>query len=128
MRLVVDANVLFALAKPDSVANELVKRQKINLIAPDFALLELHKHKKELIAKSGNSEYETLLKSKVHFVKIEEYKPFVLKALKMTSDAKDAVYIALAMKYNSMIWSNDSHLKEQKHIQVFTTSELIDLV
>ncbi len=71
MKFVADANVLFALSKNGSAANEIVAAQKLVLVAPDFALEELHKYKGEVLAKSGEKSFDTVidsLKRKVVFV------------------------------------------------------------
>ncbi|MEI6732208.1 MAG: PIN domain-containing protein, partial [archaeon] len=40
-------------------------------------------------------------------------------------DIKDAMYLALALKLNCPIWSNDKLLKNQTQIKVYSTSELM---
>ena len=130
MKFVVDANVLFALAKPSSVANDIFSMYELKLIAPDFALIELLKYKEELVAKSEMDSFEegiSSLKSKVVFVDKNEYKDLIEKGAELISDEKDAAYLALALRLFLPIWSNDSHFKEQSQIEVFTTKELIEL-
>ena len=131
MKFVVDANVLFALAKPDSAANNILSAYKLKLVAPDFALMELLKYKDELVAKSGVSSFEKIissLKNKVVFVDKGEYKDLIKKADKLISDEKDVAYLALALRLFFPIWSNDPHFKEQSQIEVFTTKDLIELL
>jgi len=43
-------------------------------------------------------------------------------------DEKDTPFLALAMQLNCPIWSNDKHFKEQQVAEVYTTSEIIDLI
>ena len=129
MKLVVDANVLFALAKPSSTANHLLTRYSLKLLAPDFALIELYKYKNDLVSKSNNGTFEEIvasLKQKVTFVDREKYTPLMSRAESMMPDPKDVTYCALALSLFLPIWSNDHHLKTQKHISVFTTKELVD--
>ena len=128
MDFVVDANVLFALAKPSSVANEIVKRYGLRLLAPDFALIELHKHKSELVSKSGNSfsDIITSLQQKVVFVDESSYRSQLPKATSLISDEDDIAYLALALTFFLPVWSNDPHLKEQSAVPVCTTKELVE--
>lgn len=128
MRFVIDANILFALSKPSSVANNILLRYKPRLLAPDFALFELYKYKRELIKKSGIDNFDKIidsLKSKVVFVDKAEYKALLKKAHLLLPDPKDAPYLALALYKGLAVWSNDQHFKEQSLIKVFTTEELI---
>lgn len=127
MKFVVDANILFALSKPSSVANSLSSKFSLKLLAPDFALIELHKYKDVLSDKSEidfNSAIK-FLKEKVVFVDKSEYSELIKKFSSKISDPKDVTYLALASKLNLPIWSNDKHFKEQSLIPVFTTEELI---
>lgn len=131
MRLVADANVLFALSKSSSVANEILSRYRMALLTPDFALVELYKYKDDLVRNSGIDNFDKIiefLKNKVVFVVAEEYKDLINKAILLLPDPKDAAYLALALKFDVSIWSNDPHLKQQNKIEVFTTEELLNLL
>jgi len=131
MKFVVDANVLFALAKSSSTANEILSRHSLKLIAPDFALVELYKYKRELLQKSNFKSFELLissLKNKVLFVDNSEYENLLKSSSLKISDPKDISYLALALKLKIPIWSNDKHFKKQSSIDVFTTEELIEFL
>ncbi|MFH1849354.1 MAG: PIN domain-containing protein [archaeon] len=130
VKLVVDANVLFAMAKPSSAANELVSRFSLKLLAPDFSFYELIKYKKDLVNKSGESfdSIIELLKEKVAFLEVGHYASEIKKLSAEISDPKDIVYLALAYRTGVPIWSNDKHFKEQDMVEVFTTRELIELL
>ena len=130
MRFVVDANILFSLAKPLTASNKLVSKFGLELVAPDFALIELYKHKEELVRKSGldfNSIINSL-KDKVVFVDKSEYSGLMKNFKSKISDISDIPYLALADKLNLPIWSLDPHLKEQMEIEIFTTAELIGFI
>lgn len=130
MKLVVDANILFSLSKESSSAYLISQKFNLKLSAPKFALLELSKYKEELIKKSKR-DFESImsdLKQRVSFIDESEYSEFLSEPQIKVSDAKDITYLALALKTNSPIWSNDPHLKQQSSITVFTTSELIEIL
>jgi len=58
----------------------------------------------------------------------EEIVVYTAKAEEISPDKKDILYIALALKLNCAIWSNDKQLKEkQKEVHVFSTEELMNL-
>jgi predicted nucleic acid-binding protein len=129
MKLVVDANILFSLAKESSSASLILQKFKFKLSAPKFALSELSKYKEELIKKS-EKEFDLIildLKEKVNFIDEQEYKEFLSEPKIKVSDQKDITYLALALKIKSPIWSNDPHLKQQSSITVFTISELVEI-
>jgi len=42
-------------------------------------------------------------------------------------DEKDTPFLALAMQLSCPIWSNDNHFKEQQVIEVYTTSEIVEM-
>lgn len=41
-------------------------------------------------------------------------------------DEKDTPFLALALKLEYPIWSNDKHFKKQEKIQVYTTEDLLE--
>lgn len=128
MKFIVDANVVFALSKSSSVANNILSKYELKLLSPEFALVELYKYKSDLIKKSGIGSFSKIiesLKTKVTFIVNDEYDAFFKKVLLLIPDLKDSPYLALAFKFNCPIWSNDLHLKKQSVIPVFTTKELI---
>lgn len=131
MKFIADANVLFSLAKPDSVTSDIAKTRKVTLLAPDFAIIELHKYKEDLLAISGEKNFASViesLKKKVVFVDYSDYKDKIKDAASKLSDKDDAAYLALAMAVHLPVWSNDKQLKEQSFVDVFTTKEVIALL
>ncbi len=130
MKFIVDANILFALSNPSSVANFLFSEFSLKLFSPDFALTEIEKYKDEISNKSKvdfNSAIKSL-KEKVVFIDKSEYSELIGKFSSKISDPKDVVYLALASKLSLPIWSNDKHFKEQPLIPVFTTGELVEFL
>ncbi|MEK6934133.1 MAG: PIN domain-containing protein [Nanoarchaeota archaeon] len=131
MKIVVDANVLFSLCKPDSTTNLIFNKLKLQLFAPYFALRELAKYKNKLLEKSREGDFKTLtakLKTKVSFLNEIEYKEEIEQVEKLISDPKDIAYLAPSIRLNASILSDDPHFKEQNLIQVFTTKDLIFLL
>ena len=131
MDLVIDANILFAALIKKSGTSEILFKH--TLYAPEFIFLEFRKYKDELKAKTHRNEEDfnelfDIFERTVILIPKEEIQPFLAKAEKISPDPKDVSYIALALKLNCAIWSNDKPLKEkQKEVKIFSTTELMNL-
>ena len=134
MKLVVDANILFASLIRDSLTAELLLSDKLNLFAPEFLFDEFIKYEKYLLEKTNRSKedfehYLTILREEIEIIPHNIIAQFIEKAEKFSPDPKVTVYLACARAIDSKIWSNDKKLKEdQKEIEVITTEELIHKV
>lgn len=131
MKLVVDANILFAaLIKKSSTAKLLIS-DKLQLFAPEFLFTEFTKYEELILKKTHRSHEEfnqllEILKEQITIVPKKKITPFIDKVEKISPDPKDTVYLALAFALKSNIWSNDKRLKQgQEKITVFSTEELI---
>ncbi|PIN93037.1 hypothetical protein COU54_04775 [Candidatus Pacearchaeota archaeon CG10_big_fil_rev_8_21_14_0_10_31_24] len=130
MNLVADTNILFSLCNKNSTANLLTHKHQLNLFSLNYALLELEKYKETLIKKSNQSFTDSinLLKQLVQFINVKDLKKEIQECKFLTQDLADIPFLALAKHLNITIWSNDSHLKEQSLIQVFSTLDLLKLL
>ena len=134
MRLVIDTNILFSFFRKDSTTRNLISRFEIfELFAPSFCIEELLKYKQLICKKAGISEetFKKVLEELNIFVKIvplNEYSKFLPKAKSICPDPDDIDFFALALKLNCPIWSNDTKLKKQSAIKVFSTRELMKLL
>ena len=131
MKLIVDANILFAgLIKEGSTA-ELLISDKLQLFAPEFLFTEFTKYKDVILRKNHRNEEEfnnflVILKEQISVVPKKEITPFMDKADKISPDPKDTIYLALAIALKSNIWSNNRKLKQgQDKITIYSTVELI---
>jgi predicted nucleic acid-binding protein len=103
---------------------------------PEYSLLEIKEHEKEILAKSGLSKEEFILLMKnlmkylliVKTAKIEKYRDRAYKIMGWI-DEDDVMFIACALSYpKSMIWSDDKHFKIQKEIKVYNTQEIMKIL
>ena len=131
MDLVIDSNILFAaLLKEGGTSDILFKH---TLYAPEFIFEEFKKYKNYLKGKTKRMEEDfnelfDLFERNAILIPKEEIDPFIEKAEKISPDAKDVPYLALALKLRCGLWSNDKDLKEkQSVIQVYSTKELIKM-
>ena len=133
MRLVLDNNSLFSIMNPYSISAYLFASIRCEFIAPEFIKSELKEIKEECLFKSKLSEQQFEMRQKeveesIDFFKSSEYEDFLEKAKSAISDPDDADFLALALAFNSAIWSNDPHLKEQSLVKVFTTEDLVKMI
>jgi len=131
MKLVIDANILFAALIKDSFTAELIISDELQLFAPEFLLEEFAKYENYIIEKTyrGKDDFKKFLeflKEYITFIPQKAIAPFLETAGNFSPDPKDTVYIALALVIKSAIWSNDKKLKrEQNQIEILTTKELV---
>jgi len=131
MKLVLDNNIFFSLMNPKSIASYVFFFIDEKIYAPEFINIEFEKYKELCLSKSKLSEHEFELRQKeiekqIKFVKLSEYTPFIKQASNAIVDKNDVDFLALALKLNSVIWSNDVHLKQQQLVKVYTTKDLIE--
>jgi len=135
LRFVVDTNVLFSVFKRDSGTRKIIYGHEfeLELHSPLFAVSELKELKDVVIKKAKISEaqfYQILeeLNERIFLWPIESYVEFIPIAEKITPDPDDVPFVALALKLNAYLWSNDKRLKETKEIKVLSTSEIIKML
>ena len=131
LRLIIDANVLIAALIKDDVTAALLYSKNLQLFAPSQLLVEVRKYKDIIKRKSGmdDEEFKELLKSfkrRITFIENEEFIDLLDEADKISPDEGDAPYVALSLKLNVGIWSNDKALKDrQDSVMVYNTNDVI---
>ena len=133
MELVLDANILFAALIKHGKTIELFLDLRLHLFGPDFLLVEFEKYKNTIIKKShkNKQEFEEIFKqiTKVlNIVSKEKFKDKFDEAKKISPDSNDAPYFALSLKLKCPIWSNDTLLKKQNKIKVYSTTEMLKII
>ena len=134
MDLVIDANILFSAIIRQGMTSDLLVRTDLRLFAPEFILTEFNKYKAVIKRKSkkSNDEFERLIEifqRRITLVPEQEFQSFIGKAKSFSPDPKDTPYLALAMRLNCGIWSNDKPLKNgQTKVNVHSTHELIEIL
>lgn len=133
MKLVIDANVIIASFIRKGKAAELLINPMLEFYAPDFIMEEIFKYKEEVLSKTNRS-IESLsiilseMLSVVNIVSKKEIELYLDEALEIIKDKKDTPYIALAIKLNCPILSNDKDMKEQNRVKVYTIEEILSLL
>ena len=134
MELVVDANILFSELMKEWTTRELMLNDELVLFAPEYIIDEFLEHIIELERKTYVKEYplqniaqKLILESNINIIPLNEIRPFVEKAKKISPDPHDVLYFATAIRMNCSIWSNDKKLKSQNIVNVYATHDLIKL-
>ena len=131
MDLVIDSNILFAALLKESGTSDILFKHK--RYAPEFIFEEFRKYKDYLKGKTKRNEENfnelfDLFERNVILIPKEEIESFIEKAEKISPDAKDIPYLALALKLKCGLWSNDGDLKEKQNvIKVYSTEDLFNM-
>ena len=132
MKLVIDANIAFSLLKKRSFTRRLAQEHSLELYSHKFILEELEEHSKELceLLKVSEDKFERIkeILSKLVNLKVKVSPQQLNRAASLISDPDDKQYLALVLRLNCPIWSNDPHFQEElvkNAVKVFTTEELI---
>ena len=133
MKLVLDANILFAALIKKSITTELLFNPALELYSCDYIIEEFFKYEELLNKKCHHSRENFIqilhsLKSVINVVKEEEYSDFISSATKITPDENDRMYFALSLKLKCPIWSNDKRLKNQDKVKIYSTGEIINIL
>ncbi len=110
MHLVVDSNILFSIiiSGEKSKAFKVIKKYSVDLFFPEEGLLEFKEHKNKL--KTKEFEFRMFLAfSLIHIIPQEFYLDKIREAYEIARnfDEDDTPFIALALKLNIPVWTND---------------------
>jgi len=141
MKIVADTNVLFTFFWKGSAIWGIVYKN-VRIYSPKTALEEIGGHKEEIMkkAKLSKTEYADIrrqLEGWVEFVPIEGYRECLKRAAGLAGGLAekereemldDADFLALSIKLDCPLWTNDALLRKQHRVIVFSTKEMISLV
>ncbi len=119
--------------KPDSTNSHLFSIMSIEFLAPEFINYEFKKYEDECLLKSKLSKIDFIKRKKeildkIKFIKFLEYEELIKEAKSYIKDIDDAPYLALALKLNCPVWSNDKRLKEQNKVKILSTEDIIEIL
>lgn len=137
--LVVDACILFSFFKNGSDRRKIIEKLSnsgCSLISPVFVFEELAKNKEKVkkFAKLDESAFAflfSLLELKIESFSKDAYEEFLPEANTISPHGeheKDDPYFALALAFNSPIWSDEGAFKRQHKVKIFSTRELARLL
>lgn len=119
--IVIDTNLFFgALRTADSYVRDIIERDDLHFIAPNYLVVEIFIHKDAILRKSKVQEaalYELLAITlqKIRFVNEESVSlGNIIEAYRLCSgvDEKDAPFVALALEFDAVLWTRDQTFKD----------------
>ena len=132
MRVIIDSNVLFSALIKDSVTRKIILNYENLFLFPEYIFREINNHKDELYKKSGMDKHEfnqllQLILDKVLVVPQKSLSSYREEAKKLVRniDINDICFIACALAYQAILWSDDKKLKAIKKIRILNTKEII---
>lgn len=132
MNIVIDTNILMSALIKEGITRYIITDFGLNLLFPELEFREIENHKKEILKKSelSEKEFNILLISLLKYIKIiktEKILDYREEANEIMSkiDPDDAMFIATALAFDALIWSDDKHLKMQNKIKVLNTVDII---
>ena len=133
MKIVVDTNILFSFFWESSLTRKLILTSSLELYSPEYVIEETLKYRTDIIEKTKikNKDFDKYLnelKNTINLIKRIDYSDFLVDAMVLSPDEKDADFFALCLKYLCPVWSNDLELKRQNKINVLSTKEIIMLL
>lgn len=134
MKVVIDANIIFAALLKDSITRKLLISLQVDFYFPEPLLEEIQKYKELIKKKAGYSESDfrrnfTIILEYVTLVSFSEMQPFIVQAKKIMGpiDPKDTLILAAALAHEgAIIWSTDAHLHIQKTVKAVRIPELLE--
>lgn len=132
MKIIIDSNILFSALIKDSKTRRIILEYEGFFLFPQYIFEEMEEHIGELLKKSKlpKNDFNTLLAiilKKVMIIPNNALLPYRSKALGIVKevDKDDVLFVACALAYpDSIIWSNDKRLKNQKSVRVLNTKEM----
>ena len=115
--IVIDSNMIFASLIKGKKSKTLIRiimlEETIDIVLPEEGLAELHEHSKKL--KELSKDFENalmLLFTRIHVVPKEFYEDEIQEAYEIAKnfDPEDTPFIALALKLDVPIWTNDKRM------------------
>jgi predicted nucleic acid-binding protein len=134
MKLVVDTNIIISALLKDGFIRKIIINRQFKLLTPAYSLSEISKYKNEIMDRSGFNDQDFLHFIKILFKYIKIINPIKYekninqaKSIMVNIDIKDVPFIATALTFNAVIWSDDIHFKMQNKIKVYNTKEIFEL-
>ena len=133
--LVIDTNVIISALIKDGLIRKILTNSNVNFIFPEYGLNEIYSYKSEIINKANieDNEFDILLLRLFKYIRLVPFD--IIYKFKIESDnimdniyKEDSVFIATALAFNCLIWSDDKHFKKQNVVKVLTTRDIINIL
>lgn len=136
MELVVDANILVAAFLRPALTRELLLDERLILYSPEYSLTETNQvltraHIRKKLGNLSSKEIRLILTAitgRIRILPQGTYGAKLAQAGHIAPDPADVPYLAVALHLRIPLWSNDTALKNQRSIPVYSTEELLELL
>ena len=136
MELVVDTNVVVAGFLRSATTRELLLDERLVLWAPEYLLTEAERVllTPRLRRRLGSLSPENVrvvlsqLTSRIRILPTSAFRLKLPDAKALVADPEDASFIALALHLHLPLWSNDTPLRAQRVVGVYTTEDVLSLL
>ncbi|MBI4393322.1 MAG: PIN domain-containing protein [Euryarchaeota archaeon] len=133
MRLVVDSNVVFAALLRDGATRAILVDPPLGLVAPEWMLAEMRRHRRAIIERANLSGPEfnllfLLVTDGIEIVARVDYDAFIGEATNRMRgrDPGDAPFLALALALDcDGIWTQNVRHFENTGARIWTTKDLL---
>ena len=136
MRLVVDSNVVFAALLRAGTTRAILVDPPFRLLAPEWMLVEMRRHRVAILGRAGLSESEfdllfTLVTQGMEIVASEDYESFIDEASNRMRgrDPGDTPFLALALATRcDGIWTQNLRHFKDTGLRIWSTEDLVSWV
>ena len=127
-----DANIIFSALIKKGLTSEILFDNTFEFYSSDYLFQELREHENILLKKTERNRKEfnnliLLLKNVIWVINKKDYQAFFELAKKHCPNTDDIPYLALAIKLNCPIWSNDKRLASQNKVKIFATAAILEI-
>ncbi len=128
MRLVVDANILFAALIKDGMTSELFFDEQLELHAPSHLEEELRRNEASIRRKTARDDIDDAITESLRRITIHTTQELTMMwddAFEVCPDPKDTPYFTLALALDCPFWTAERGLERQTAVRVVRTSDLL---
>ena len=132
MQVVIDANIIMAMLIKPGKPIDLFFTEELEIFAPELLFKEVEQNAHVIGTKSGLNQEDLdgllqALKRNITVVSEDLFIDCLDAADGICPDPKDVIYFALALHLKCPIWTNEKQLRNQTHIKVYLTHELMNM-
>ncbi|OGY43514.1 MAG: hypothetical protein A2729_01425 [Candidatus Buchananbacteria bacterium RIFCSPHIGHO2_01_FULL_39_14] len=127
LTIIVDANPIIS-ALLGGFSRQILFNHNFNFITTYYTLNEVRKYIPYIAKKADVSEEYILSALELIPLKVyqnTEYSSFLPKAKVLITDQKDVDILALALKFEYPLWSNDLHFENIPNIKLMKTKDFV---
>ncbi|MDG6224927.1 MAG: PIN domain-containing protein [Candidatus Thermoplasmatota archaeon] len=112
--------------------SRLILNERLHLYAPEFIFEEFEKYRDLILKKTHRSQMEfdevlSIYTERIETIPMEEIIREMEQVKEFSPDVKDDPYLAAAILIGAGLWTNDSKLRDQDVVAIYSTSDLVHM-